>query len=318
MSDRTALQVREYGSSGPLVMVLHGGPGAPGGMAPLARGLADSFRVLEPLQRGSGGEPLTVPRHIEDLHELVGTRRREERPALVGHSWGAMLALAYAAAHPGRVSSLVLIACGTFDPVTRDSMKATLDERMDDDLRRRMERLAEEFPDPDERLRALAALLEPLYSYDLLPSEQEDEAADGRAHQETWEDMVRLQEEGVYPAAFAAIDAPVLMLHGAVDPHPGRMVRAGLEPYLPQLEFREWERCGHEPWRERAVRDEFFAVLRRWLTRQSASSAENPGQKEGERASGLSMLDLGACPSPPSSPSPSGGRDLSPPPPGED
>ena len=31
-------------------VVLHGGPGAPGGMAPVARALAEDFVVLEPLQ----------------------------------------------------------------------------------------------------------------------------------------------------------------------------------------------------------------------------------------------------------------------------
>ena len=30
---------------------------------------------------------------------------------------------------------------------------------------------------------------------------------------------------------------------------------------------REWERCGHYPWLEQGVREEFFAVLREWLTR---------------------------------------------------
>lgn len=40
-------------------------------MAPVARGLADSFRVLEPFQLRSAIEPLTVARHVADLHELV-------------------------------------------------------------------------------------------------------------------------------------------------------------------------------------------------------------------------------------------------------
>lgn len=88
---------------------------------------------------------------------------------------------------------------------------------------------------------------------------------DARAHHETWEDMLRLQAEGVYPAAFATIRAPVLMLHGAVDPHPGRMIRTVLARHLSQLEYYEWARCGHYPWLEKAVGDEFFAVLRRWL-----------------------------------------------------
>jgi pimeloyl-ACP methyl ester carboxylesterase len=239
-------------------------------MAPVARGLADSFRAFEPFQRGSGGEPLTVARHVADLHEWVASCCEGARPALVGHSWGAMLALAYAAAHPGRAASLVLVGCGTFDPAARDHLRTIRQERMDDALRRRIARLPEEYPDPDERLRVLGDLTKVLDSYDLVSAEREMEACDARAHHETWEDMVRLQEEGVYPAAFSAIEAPVLMLHGAVDPHPGWMIRANLEPHLPQLEYLEWERCGHYPWLERAVREEFFAVLRAWLTRQLA------------------------------------------------
>ena len=89
--------------------------------------------------------------------------------------------------------------------------------------------------------------------------------------------MLRLQEEGVYPSAFSAIDAPVIMLHGAVDPHPGRMIQAGLKPHLPQLEYHEWERCGHYPWLEKAVRMEFFDVLREWLTRRLAGNPPEAG-----------------------------------------
>jgi len=261
------MRVRTYGSTGVPVIVLHGGPGAPGSAAPLARGLADSFRVLEPFQRRSGGEPLTVARHVADLEELVASRCDGERPALVGWSWGAMLALAYAAAHPGRARALVLVGCGTFDRAARAELQATLEARMDGGTRRRLERLEEEHPDPDERLRALGDALLPLYSHDLASDETGVEACDARGHRESWNDMVRLQEEGVYPAAFAAIDAPVLMLHGAFDPHPGRTIRASLEPHLARLEYREWERCGHTPWLERSVREEFFVVLRSWLAR---------------------------------------------------
>ena len=264
------MQIRTYGTSGSLVVVLHGGPGAPGHMAPVARGLADSFRVLEPMQRASGGEPLTVAGHVADLHQVLTSHCGGARPALVGSSWGAMLALAYAAAHPGRAGPLVLIGCGTFDPEARDRMRAILDERMGDSLRQRLERLPEEFPDADERLRIMGELILPLYSHDLVTTDQEIEAYDARAYDETWEDMLRLQEEGVYPGVFEAIDGPVLMLHGAADPHPGPMIRASLEPYLPQLEYREWERCGHYPWLERHMRDEFFAALREWLLRQFA------------------------------------------------
>jgi pimeloyl-ACP methyl ester carboxylesterase len=258
------LRVRAYGASGPAVIVLHGGPGAPGTMAPVARGLADLFRVLEPLQRPSGGESLTVERHIADLHRVVESYQLE-RPALVGASWGAMLALAYAAAHPDRAGPLVLIGCGTFDPAARARLQSTLEQRMDGALRQRIESLPSEILDPDQRLAALGKLLAPLYSYELTTDDLELLECDARANQEAWRDMVRLQEGGVYPDAFRAITSPVLQLHGAVDPHPGQMIRASLAKSLPQLEYREWERCGHYPWLEKQARQEFFSLLRRWL-----------------------------------------------------
>jgi pimeloyl-ACP methyl ester carboxylesterase len=41
---------------------------------------------------------------------------------------------------------------------------------------------------------------------------------------------------GIEPQAFAAITAPVLMVHGDDDPHPGA-IRETLRPFLPQLEY---------------------------------------------------------------------------------
>jgi pimeloyl-ACP methyl ester carboxylesterase len=55
------------------------------------------------------------------------------------------------------------------------------------------------------------------------------------------------------------------MVHGADDPHPGPATRDLLRRYLPRLEYRELERCGHEPWNERQAREPFLAVVREWL-----------------------------------------------------
>lgn len=271
------IRVRTYGAEGPLAIVLHGGPGAPGYMAAVARELARSFHVLEPFQRGSGAEPLSVARHIQDLHDLVETRCQGARPALVGHSWGAMLALAYAAAHPGSAGPIVLIGCGTFDTEARSRIQVIREARMNESLRSQMENLLKTVPDANDRLRAMAELFLPLDSYELFSTELEIEACDARAFDETWQDMLRLQEEGVYPAKFGAIQAPVLMLHGVADPHPGKMIHASLQRHLPHLEYRELERCGHYPWLEKAAHEEFFRVLRSWLASQfSGTVGEAP------------------------------------------
>lgn len=270
------IQVREYGPAGHTVVVLHGGPGAAGGMAPLARQLATSFRVLEPFQRPSGAEPLTVSRHVVDLHEVLETLPAGP-PALVGHSWGAMLALAYAAAHPGTVGPLVLIGCGTFDTASRRRLQATREERMDDGFRHRLEELGSGTSDPNARFEAVGRLFSELDAYDSIDADAAEWACDAKAYEETWNDLLVLLRQGVYPTAFAAITTPVVMLHGAYDPHPGRMIRDNLGQHMPQLEYREWERCGHEPWLEKAVRDDFLSVLRAWLSRHLSAAESRAG-----------------------------------------
>jgi len=237
-------------------------------MAPVARGLSGSFRVLEPWQRGSSETPLTVSRHVEDLHELIETRCPADRPALLGSSWGAMLSLAYAAEHPDRAGALVLVGCGTFDVDARRKMEETIRQRMSASLRRRIDRLARDIPDPDRRFEALGRLLLPVYSYDATGDDMDMEQCDERAFRETWTDMLRLQREGMYPAAFSAITTPVLMVHGAADPHPGRRIRDSLARHIPQLEYLELKRCGHYPWLEKHVRDRFFHDVIAWLGRR--------------------------------------------------
>jgi pimeloyl-ACP methyl ester carboxylesterase len=259
------LFVRTYGAAGPPIIVLHGGPAVAGHMAPVARGLADSYRVIEPFQRGSGSERLTVARHVADLHEVIAACAEGCRPALLGASWGAMLALAYAAAHPGSTGPLVLVGCGTFGPVARAAMQSTIAERMNDEIRAQLKH-ADEL-DSSARLKASAEATALIYSYDPLSFPHADDEVDARAHDETWNDMLRLQAEGIYPAAFAAIKVPVLMVHGAFDPHPGRLIEQTLRPYLPQLDYRELEHCGHYPWIERAAADVFFSLVRDWLGR---------------------------------------------------
>lgn len=258
------LVVHDHGERGPLLVAVHGGPGAPGSLAPLARELGRDHRVLEPWQRAGGQEPLTVARHVADLHALVQARCAPERPALLGHSWGAMLVLAYAAAHPEAAGPLILVGCGTFDAASRARFRQTVHERLGAAGRAELTRLHRGAL-TEARLAAVARLLEPVYSYHLLPGHEEPDRLDAAGHDQTWNDMLRLQAEGVYPAAFAAVSSPVLMLHGEYDPHPGPMIRDSLAPYLSQLNYVELPRCGHEPWREAEAREAFLSAVRAWL-----------------------------------------------------
>jgi pimeloyl-ACP methyl ester carboxylesterase len=262
------LRTRTYGKTGPEVIVLHGGPAAVGEAEPVARGLSRNFRTFEPFQRGSGDEPLTVAVHVEDLHRLVQSISDDTRPSLVGESWGAMLALAYASTYPDSNGALVLIGCGTFNQESRRIMNETIESRLDETSRTKLRSLAADYADPDERLHEQHKLTARAYSYDPIPADEQlelTEPFDARAHQEAWNDMLQLQEKGIYPAAFSSIKSPALMLHGVYDPHPGEMIYASLKAHIPHLEYHELANCGHSPWQERQARKEFFMVMTNWL-----------------------------------------------------
>lgn len=117
VGDGHVLQVQEYGrADGVAALVLHGGPGS--GCAPLLRRYFDPgrYRVICVDQRGAG---LSRPRggiaHNTTAHLLRDLRQMRAQLAVsrwlvVGGSWGATLALAYAAAEPDAVAALLLRA----------------------------------------------------------------------------------------------------------------------------------------------------------------------------------------------------------------
>lgn len=110
-----SLYVREVGRGRP-VIVLHGGPDFDHAyLLPELDQLADGFRLIYYDQRGRGRSAEKVrPEDVSlasDLDDLDALRRhlRLDTPVLLGHSWGAVIALEFALRHPTRVSQLVLM-----------------------------------------------------------------------------------------------------------------------------------------------------------------------------------------------------------------
>jgi proline iminopeptidase len=112
---KASLYSREVGRGQP-VIVLHGGPDFDHRyLLPDLDRLADTFRLIYYDQRGRGrsadevqAEDVTLASDVDDLDQ-VRQHLQLESPALLGHSWGAVLALEYALRHPARVSRLILM-----------------------------------------------------------------------------------------------------------------------------------------------------------------------------------------------------------------
>ncbi|HZC95521.1 MAG TPA: prolyl aminopeptidase [Bradyrhizobium sp.] len=126
------IYVESVGRIGGIAAVyLHGGPGS--GCQPDHRRLFDPERFHAVLfdQRGAGRsrpkghrEHNTTPHLIADM-EMIREKFGFERWMIVGGSWGATLALAYAQAHPDRVTGIVLRA--TFLGTIREIESGFLD-----------------------------------------------------------------------------------------------------------------------------------------------------------------------------------------------
>jgi len=113
------LYYRSAGSGTPAVL-LSGGPGfTVDYMVPVGDFLPADYRRIFFEQRGTGKsrpptltpESMTLQVVVEDL-EALRLHLKQDRLLLIGHSWGGMLAMAYAAAHPDRVDRLILIGSG--------------------------------------------------------------------------------------------------------------------------------------------------------------------------------------------------------------
>jgi proline iminopeptidase len=108
--DRTRLHVGVTGS-GPDVLVLSGGPGCVHYLESEAIAPRGT-RAWYPEPRGvgrSGGGPHGLSRAVADL-EAVRRAAGVNSWVVLGHSWGADLAVRYALDHPSRVRSVVAVA----------------------------------------------------------------------------------------------------------------------------------------------------------------------------------------------------------------
>jgi len=111
----TSLYARAIGRGQP-VIILHGGPDFDHGyLLPDLDRLKDAFRLIYYDQRGRGRSADHVRPHdvtlTSDVDDLDKVREHFllDAPALLGHSWGAVLALEYAIRYPTRVSHLILM-----------------------------------------------------------------------------------------------------------------------------------------------------------------------------------------------------------------
>ena len=120
-ADRPPLHVLERGARGPTLVFLPGVGGTTRYWDSRVASLASDHRLLlvDPLGFGRSPKPRTtysIERHVVALRRVLAGRGRV---TLVGHSFGALLAVAYAARYPEAVDGLVLVGLPYFGSEAR-------------------------------------------------------------------------------------------------------------------------------------------------------------------------------------------------------
>jgi proline iminopeptidase len=114
-TDNAQLYCRVIGKGEPLI-VIHGGPGlSMDYLLPGLEQLAKDHLIIFYDQRGNGQstgeinkETMNLSTFIDDLHTLQ-SHFKVQKTGLIGHSWGAYLAMSYAAKYPDQVNKLILL-----------------------------------------------------------------------------------------------------------------------------------------------------------------------------------------------------------------
>ena len=254
---------RDVGAGHPIVVV-HGGPDFDHCyFLPELDRLAGSFRLLYYDQRGRGRsaegvrpEDVTLASELDDL-DAVRRRFGLESVAVLGHSWGGVLAMEYAIRQPGRVSHLILLDTGPAsagdwrvlreefvrrrDPADQEEMNviAATDAYSRGDLEAEAEYYRRHFRmtlrDP-ALLEALVARLRANFTEDgvVLARTIEHRLYDETSRAPGWDLFPRLRE----------LDVPTLLLHGEHDFVPVELV-ARIAAAVPGARLTVLPGCGH-------------------------------------------------------------------------
>ncbi len=252
--------VRKWGHGPYSLAVIHGGPGAPGEMAPVARQLSAFAGVLEPFQTEK-----TLDCQVKELGAILEQDARV--PAtLIGFSWGAFLSWMTAARYPLLVRKLILVSSAPFEESYAGSIMPARLDRMNPAVRSEVKSLIAKMDDPaagdkDKILARLGQLLSQADACDPAPFVDEAFHTQYEVFRGVWDQACELRRKGVLIQMAHAIKCPVVAIHGDYDPHPAKGVEEPLSRVCPDFRFILLGGCGHRPWIERNASDAFYEVL---------------------------------------------------------
>ncbi|MGB7000690.1 MAG: alpha/beta hydrolase [Halobacteriota archaeon] len=256
--------LRKYGIGPFSVAVIHGGPGASGEMAPVAKELALVCGILEPLQTSASLEG-----QLQEL--LTSLKKHADFPiTLIGHSWGAWLSFLFAARYSSFVKKLILIGSGVFEKKYALTIMETRLNRLNEADKLKVHSLKHALNDSNLENKNVAMaqfgkLMAQADSFDPLPFDNEELDVQYEIYQCVWQEAEELRESGKLLEQGKKIQCPVVAIHGDYDSSPPEGIEEPLSKILKDFRFILLNNCGHYPWIERTAKDNFYEIIKNEL-----------------------------------------------------
>lgn len=269
------------------VVLLHGGPGAWGEMAPLGQILQTKVGCLELFQTAP-----TLQGQLDEITDHI-TKYAQTPIILIGFSWGAWLAYLWAASKEGQqlVSRVILIGSGPYQQPYFDQLQATRLSRMSSPQQEFYQHAFEKIQglsmrEKDQLIQKLGTLCEGIDHVDPL-SEKEQIAEFGAFStvdfdidrisffQQALQEVMEYRKTGKLTRFASQISCPVYVIHGDFDPHPFQGVIDPLKTEISEFHYKILSNCGHKPWIEREVIPTFKKVLLEFVEMESTKKNEN-------------------------------------------
>jgi proline iminopeptidase len=268
------LHYRSAGTGTPIVL-LSGGPGFNVDyMLPVGDFLPAEYRRIFLEQRGTGRsrpaslgpESMTLQTVVEDL-EALRQHLKQDRLALIGHSWGGMLAMAYAVAHSDRVDRLILVGSGgptlEFARWFTDNIETRLRPE-DIEARSYWQAAVKNGVDRDKAALEGVKAITPGYFFDrkkglAFAATMKDGALHPEVSAMLFGDLAKRYD---LRDGLKKLDRPVLIVQGHQDPI-GDKTAEDIHALIPGSTVTYINKAGHFPWIEQP--DEFRRVVGAFL-----------------------------------------------------
>ena len=251
--------LRTYGGEPFDIVLLHGGPGAPGELAPIARRISISFGILEPMLLS-----LSIKEQLNELHSIV-IQHCDHPVVFIGHSWGAWLGFIFVSLYPDSAKKLIMVSAPPFEEKYAADITVVRLSRLTPEEKNVIliaEQQMKSAPDGDNSImQRYIDLMMKADSYDLLPEGNSEAVFYPSVFNKVWDEASELRKSGNLIKYAGNISCPVVAIHGDYDPHPAEGVKVPLSNIMKNFRFILLEKCGHYPWKEKHGRNHLYRIF---------------------------------------------------------